>query len=101
MEKNYSESGKNLASKVPGDIADAFRKQAKERGQQVKYNLAAAAKLWISLPIEVQARLLDKSLSDSNLMELIDQMVTDRIAAGRETGRSLIERQKQKRPKKD
>lgn len=90
-----------MASKVPSYIADAFRKQAKDRGQQVKYNLAAAARLWLSLPIEVQARLLDKSLSDSNLLELIDQMVTDRIAAGRVSGRSLTERQKQRQPKKD
>jgi len=56
MENRYKEEGANLASKVPVSLATEFRRQAKDRGQQVKYNLEAATRLWVSLPVEIQAR---------------------------------------------
>ena len=77
--KKYSEAGVNLASKVPAKIADAFRKQAQERGQKVKTNLAAAAKLWIQLPEEAQAKLLNQSLDGNTLVELVRQIADEQI----------------------
>lgn len=94
MEKKYEEKGANLASKVPASLAANFRRQAKERGQQVKYNLEAATRLWVSLPVEIQARLLDKSLSETAFIELINQVVDERIEAGRKAGQALVRHQK-------
>ena len=77
--KKYLEPGVNLASKVPAKIANTFRKQAQERGQKVKTNLAAAAKLWIILPEEVQAKLLNQSLDGNALVEFIRQIADEQI----------------------
>ena len=77
--KKYTEEGVNLASKVPQVVADKFRKQAQERGQKVKTNLAAAAKLWIQLPQETQARLLNQTTDDVTLTELVRQIADEQI----------------------
>ena len=77
--KKYSEAGVNLASKVPTEIAEAFRNQAQERGQKVKTNLAAAAKLWIQLPEDVQAKLLNQSLDGNAFVELVRKVADEQI----------------------
>jgi len=97
----YEEKGVNLASKVPADIARCFRSQAKERGQKVKTNLAAAAKLWTQLPEEIQARLLNQSLAGDTFIELVRQIADEQIEAGRKAGRALVERRKRSKPQKD
>ena len=100
MENRYKEEGANLASKVPVSLATEFRRQAKDRGQQVKYNLEAATRLWVSLPVEIQARLLDKSLPETAFIELIGQIVDQRIEEGRKAGQALAKRLKSKRGQK-
>ncbi len=77
--KKYSEAGANLASKVPTEIAEAFRNQVQERGQKVKTNLAAAAKLWIQLPEDVQAKLLNQSLDGNAFVELVRKVADEQI----------------------
>jgi hypothetical protein len=77
--KKYSEEGVNLASKVPQVVADKFRKQAQERGQKVKTNLAAAAKLWIQLSEEAQAKLLNQTTDSGSFTELVRQIADEQI----------------------
>ena len=77
--KKYYEEGVNLASKVPQDVADKFRKQAQERGQKVKTNLAAAVKLWIELPEDVQARLLNQATDSAAFIALVRQIADEQI----------------------
>jgi hypothetical protein len=80
--KKYLEAGVNLASKVPAKVAETFRKQAQERGQKVKTNLAAAAQLWTQLPEEIQAKLLNQSLDGNSFIELVRQIVDEQIKKG-------------------
>ncbi len=77
--KKYSEDGVNLASKVPQAVAEKFRKQAQERGQKVKTNLAAAARLWVQLPEEAQARLLNQSTDKDTFINLVRQIADEQI----------------------
>ena len=81
--KKYSEAGVNLASKVPPEIAEAFRNQAQKRGQKVKTNLAAAAKLWIQLPEDVQAKLLNQSLDGKAFVEMVRHIADEQIKKAR------------------
>ena len=82
--KKYSEEGVNLASKVPQAVAAKFRKQAQERGQKVKTNLAAAAKLWVQLPEETQARLLNQSTDGNTFINLVRQIADEQIKKGQQ-----------------
>ena len=77
--KKYLESGVNLASKVPEKIANSFRNQAHQRGQKVKTNLAAAAKLWVQLPEEVQAKLLNQTTDGESFIDLVRQIADEQI----------------------
>lgn len=96
----YKENGVNLASKVSPEIADAFRSQARSRRQPIKYALAAAAKLWTELPPEIQARLLDQSLSTDGFITIVRQIADEQIEAGRKAARVLIARHRQKPTRK-
>lgn len=96
----YPEKGKNLASKIPARIADAFRKQARERRNHIKYCLAAAVKLWTELPDTVQARLLNQSLDADSFIALVQEIVDERIEAGRKTARKSLEPPRKKRSRK-
>lgn len=69
-----------MASKVPDDIAIRFRKHAKETpGQNLKTNLACAAKLWNSLPIDLQAYLL-ANMKQKSLYPAIKSFLQKEIA---------------------
>lgn len=87
----YAERGANLAGKVPVTIVKKFRSQARKRGQKVKTNLAAAAKLWVELPEEVQARLLNQTLDANTFIELVREIVEERIAAGQSAAETLLQ----------
>ncbi len=97
----YPEKGKNLASVVPAKLANKFRSQAKKRRQHIKYSLAAAVKLWISLPPEIQAKLLNEELEPNSFIALVRQIVDERIEAGRIAARKSLERPRKKRGQKD
>lgn len=86
---------RNLSGMVPEELFDQFTDQAEHRGVKVKRSLAAAAKLWIALPPEIQAKLLNQTLDENAFISLVQQVVDDRIAAGRQAGKSLIEHQTQ------
>ena len=71
MEKNLEKGTKSLNVEIDGEVFGKFDSQRKQRGQVKKDAAEAAVKLWISLPKETQARLLDKSLSEEEFIEAI------------------------------
>ena len=77
---------KNLGGVVPASVADAFVKQAKKRGYITKRAIAAAFKLWIGLPEDVQARLMNQSLRSNLFLDLVQEVVDDRMKAGHAAG---------------
>jgi len=93
-------SQKNLGGMMDAEIVDAFTNQADTRGQIKKSALAAAVRLWTSLPEEIQARLMNRSLSETAFIELINQMLDTRIQEGRKDGQALARRQKSKQRQK-
>ena len=86
---------------MDSEIVDAFTSQADTRGQVKKSALAAAVRLWTSLPEEIQARLMNRSLSEIAFIELIHQIVDTRIEDGRKAGQALAKHQKSKQGQKD
>ena len=70
---------KLLSADVDRKIVDKFLKQASERGFTKKRVVAASAKLWIELPLEVQAKLLNQSLDGKAFVELVRQIADEQI----------------------
>lgn len=79
--KKYEEEGANLGGKVPLDLKNKWIAQAKERGQVSKKNLAAAVKLWLELPEDIQARLLNQSLDTSAFEAMVEQVIDRKLEA--------------------
>ena len=70
---------KLLSADIDCKIVDKFLGQASDRGFTKKRVLAAAAKLWTELPLEVQARLLDKSTAADSFADLVRRIVDEQI----------------------
>lgn len=94
MPKQKPES--QLIAHVEVELADAFRAQIDKRGHIQKRAMAAAIRLWVDLPVEVQAKLVSESLDSPSLVALVQQIVDDTIEAGRQAGKELQTRQKRK-----
>ena len=92
---------KNLGGKMNGDLVDRFTKQVDQRSSKIKRSLAAAVKLWIELPQEVQSRLLDQSLDANSLIGLVEEIVDERMKAGRAAGSKLLGRPNKKHGRTD
>ncbi len=75
----YKKNEKTLAADVKISLLDAFEKQWKSRGQIQKRAVAAALHLWISLPEDLQARLISQELGENNFLSLVRQIVDERI----------------------
>lgn len=72
-------SEKLLSADIDRTIVDAFLSQASQRGFTKKRVLAAAVELWTSLPLEIQAKLLDQSLDSGSFTELVRQIADEQI----------------------
>lgn len=70
---------KLLSADVDRRIVDKFLTQASKRGFTKKRVLAAAAKLWTELPLEIQAKLLDQTLDDKSFVQLVRQIADEQI----------------------
>ncbi|MCK4959196.1 MAG: hypothetical protein KAT00_07340 [Planctomycetes bacterium] len=91
---------RNLSGMVDEPLFERFTEQADARGVKVKRAVAAAAKLWVELPPEIQARLLNQSLDESAFIGLVRQIVDDRIEAGRKAGEAIAARHPRKQSPK-
>jgi hypothetical protein len=96
----YKKDEITLAADVPIALFDEFNEQRTKRNQVKKGAVASAIKLWISLPEEIQARLLNQSLTETAFIELLNEIVDERIEAGRRAGKALRERLKNRRNQK-
>jgi hypothetical protein len=95
-EKNHIET---LSGRVPQGLPAEFRGTV-PRGFKIGHCLAAAARLWIDLPEETRLQLLTGQFKNS-LVEVVRQIVEERIAAGEAAGRALAARQKRRPDRKD
>ncbi len=75
----YNKNEKTLAADVKISLLDAFEKQWKSRGQVQKRAVAAALHLWISLPEDLQARLISQELGENDFLSLVRQIVDEHI----------------------
>lgn len=75
----YKKDEKTLAADVKTSLLDDFAKQWKARGQIQKRAVAAALRLWISLPEDLQARLISQELGENDFLSLVRQIVDERI----------------------
>lgn len=75
----YKKNEKTLAADVKISLFDAFEKQWKSRGQVQKRAVAAALHLWISLPKDLQARLISQELGENDFLSLVRQIVDEHI----------------------
>jgi len=79
----YKKDEKTLAADVKISLLDAFGKQWKGRGQIQKRAVAAALRLWISLPEDLQAKLISQELGKNDFLSLVRQIVDERIHLSR------------------
>jgi len=92
---------KSLGGMIDVSLVDRFIEQVDDRGSKIKRSLAAAVKLWIELPADVQGLLLDESLKTDSFIALVRKIVDDRIQAGRKAGLKLLEPPQQTQIPKD
>ena len=81
---------------LPDAEAERFDAQVKDRGFVKQRASQAALRLWMDLPVEVQARLISQQLNANLLVELVQQALEQRIEAGDRAGEKLVSRQKRK-----
>jgi hypothetical protein len=75
----YKDTEQTLAADIPVKLFKEFDSQRKKRGQVKKEAVRAIVKLWIQLPEEFQARLLNQSIGDDSFADLIRQIVDEQI----------------------
>jgi hypothetical protein len=78
-------SSRKFIAEIYSETADIFQKQVSERGTKQKAAISAAMRLWAELPVEIQARLLDQSLNGSAFIELVNQVIDERISSKKKT----------------
>jgi hypothetical protein len=75
----YKEDEKTLAADIKISLLEKFEKQWKARGQVQKRAVAAALRFWMSLPEDLQAKLISEELGEDDFLSLITQIIDDRI----------------------
>ncbi len=75
----YKKDEKTLSADVKISLADEFERQWKARGQIQKRAVAAALRLWISLPEDLQAKLVSQELGENDFLSLVREIVDERM----------------------
>jgi hypothetical protein len=81
---------------VDDELKRQFDEMLKERGFQVGKVIEAETRLWLSLPPDVQAGLYSKTLTGSAFIQLVQEIVDQRIQAGKDSAKALLERHKKR-----
>lgn len=97
----YKETERTLAADLPEEICVRFEQQRKERGQVKKASILAAIKLWLDLPLDLQGRLLDESMSGDAFLQTVEEIVLDCVKKGYAAGQKLAEIRQQQPDKRD
>jgi hypothetical protein len=95
----YKQDEKTLAADVKTSLVDAFEKQWKARGQVQKRAVAAALRLWVSLPEDLQAKLISEELGENDFISLVRQIVDERIELRRQAVSKNIRKKPAKKPR--
>lgn len=77
INKFYGTCG--LIAQISDEFRDLFQSQLKERGQKQKDALIMAIRLWMSLPIETQAKLINQPTSENTLIETVEGVVNKKL----------------------
>ena len=93
----YKKDEKTLAADVKISLVETFEKQWKARGQIQKRAVAAALHLWISLPEDLQAKLISQELGENDFLSLVRQIVDERIDFSRQVVSKDIRKKKAKK----
>jgi hypothetical protein len=75
----YQENERTLAADIPLGLFEEFNRQCKKRGQVKKGAVRAMVKLWLQLPEDVQARLLNQSLEGKSFVSLVRHIADEQI----------------------
>jgi hypothetical protein len=75
----YKKNERTLAADIKTSLLSSFEKQWKTRGQVQKRAVAAALRLWISLPEDLQARLISQELGQNDFLSLVRQTIKEYI----------------------
>ena len=92
----YKQGEKTLVADINVSLIDAFEKQWKARGQVQKRAVAAALRLWVSLPEDLQAKLISQELGENDFISLVRQIVDECI----ELSRQAVSQNIRKKPAK-
>ncbi len=87
---------KYIGGPIPSDLKDKIDAQVEECGWKIGRVVVGMAKLWAGLPLSIQARLVNQSLDSESFIDLVQQIVDQRIEEGRKAGQAIVERQKRK-----
>ena len=75
----YKDTEQTLAADIPAKLFEEFDSQRKNRGQVKKGAIRAMVKLWIQLPDEFQAKLLNQSTGADSFTNLVRRIVDEQI----------------------
>jgi hypothetical protein len=89
-----SDKLKQLIAHVPEELSEQFKEQCKERGNLQYRAETAAIRLWVELPADMQARLINQPESASSFVDLVQAIVDRRILDGNRAAAELRRRQK-------
>ena len=76
---------KNLGGMMDADIVDKFVQQTELRGWVNKRALAAAAKLWLQIPEDIQSRLINEETSEGTFIALVQEIVQEQLVTFRKS----------------
>jgi hypothetical protein len=75
----YKDNERTLGADIPVDLFDEFNDQCKRLGQIKKEAVRAMVKLWVQLPDEIQAKLINQSLDTDSFVELVSHIANKQI----------------------
>ena len=75
----YNDNERTLSADIPAELFEEFNTQRKKQGQVKKEAVRAMVKLWVQLPEEVQAKLLNQSLDGKSFTRLVSHIADERI----------------------
>lgn len=74
---------RGLIAKVSDEFREEFQQQLKERGQKQKDAMISAIRLWMGLPAEVQAKIINQTTSEDILKITVREIIQEQLAAFR------------------
>jgi len=65
---------------VPVELATAFKEMCRRRNQPIRAAQAALMRLWLEIPLDLQARLLCEDEQGPQFKQLVREIVADELA---------------------